>query len=764
MKKKCLTGLFTIIVGFISAQSYNDEPLLDIGFKNPVISASIDTALVNSTVIRNKFEKIFREYTTMNVYDISNESQIMKYQSEHDLLGTLEIASSIAFIELQKTGTNTTLILKVTSAKTNTVIANDTYTLPHNDVYDEEKLDRAIGTVAANVLQTMGVPLSEANKKRLEGQNSDDGISSEDINSEIIQLESQLAALKAEISGLQGKKTEADINKMHKLQIRQSKLEKKREVEQLRFERKVKDEQRKEEERIKSAARTAEQNKIIQNQTKKYEQYAKMRRSLLLQSMNAADQIAVAEKNKQTILVMRQEKDLSIKNFKTLELKNAEDDCTAIDNEPYAITDTDAHGNPITRVLTERKEKKKRIMTAAYTNIAAYEQKLEKEHAAFEKKLRAELAHNYRIMGQQSSANSIDNPEFIRLRVENYDGEKYGWFGTVSFDMNGSNIIEYPVFIPYRNLLNKKPDYFSTEYRDAVEEYDSYFRSNLPVIYVAVEYYIEPLERDKPSQYAVKILKTAFYKIDTDSSAPPKKIITKKEKGVEGYYTAAVVSDIRTNDERFADLEKARKKSEKEALNAQRQYETEDRALNAARKAQKEKETQTAAEKRDSDEKSQQNKLGFFMPVRYNGVEAGIQTSRFDFDTSRLYASFAFPIWPFFIGFETTFWESPNVHNSKKSIETIFASAGDLNMNYGVQLGMHFAGIQYLLSPYLYASGGLNYDFPTGTPTAYIGGSLGVHILSFLGLSYTYEYNIHTKSMRHLAGFSFGVHITRKRR
>ena len=309
MKKKCLTGLFTIIiVGFISAQSYNDEPLLDIGFKNPVISASIDTALVNSTVIRNKFEKIFREYTTMNVYDISNESQIMKYQSEHDLLGTLEIASSIAFIELQKTGTNTTLILKVTSAKTNTVIANDTYTLPHNDVYDEEKLDRAIGTVAANVLQTMGVPLSEANKKRLEGQNSDDGISSEDINSEIIQLENQLAALKAEISGLQGKKTEADINKMHKLQIRQSKLEKKREVEQLRFERKVKDEQRKEEERIKSAARTAEQNKIIQNQTKKYEQYAKMRRSLLLQSMNAADQIAVAEKNKQTILVMRQEK------------------------------------------------------------------------------------------------------------------------------------------------------------------------------------------------------------------------------------------------------------------------------------------------------------------------------------------------------------------------------------------------------------------------------------------------------------------------
>lgn len=774
MKKKCLAYLFIIIAGSIFAQSYDGEPLLDIGFKNPVMSENIDASLVNGITIRSKFEKIFREFTTMNVYDISNESQIIKYQNEHDLLGTLEIASTIAFIELQRAGENTTLILKVTSAKTNTVIANDTYLLVHDEVYDGEKLDRAIGTVAANVLQTMGVPLSDAKRKRLEGKKSSDEISSEDINSEIIQLEVQLAALKAAITGLQEKKTEADINKMHKLQIQQSKLEKKREMERLRFERKVKDEQRQEEERIKAAARTAEQNKIIERQTKKYEQYAKMRRGLLLQSMNAADQIAVAEKNKQTILAMRQEKDLSIRNFKALELKNAQDDCTKITEEPYAIIDTDAQGNPIPRVITERQEKKKKIMTAAHTRIAAYEQKLEKEHASFEKDLRAELANTYRIMGKKSTANSIDNPEFIQLRVDNYDGEKYGWFGTISFDINGSNIIEYPVFIPYRNLLNKKPDYFSPEYRDAVEEYDSYFRSNIPVVYAAVEYYIEPMERDKPSQYTVKILKTIFYKIDTESDAPPKKILTIKEKEAVGCYTAAVVSDIRTNEERRADLEKARKKYEKEALKAQRQYEAENSALNAARKEHRTEDSQdstvyneisdTREDTRRKNE-SKQNKPFFLTPARYNGVEAGIQTSRFNFDTSRLYASFDFPIWPFFMGFETTLWKSPNVSTGKKSIANIFDNGGSgLNMNYGMRLGIHCIGIQYLLSPYLYASGGLNYDFPTGTPTAYIGGSLGVHIFSVLGLSYTYEYNIHKRSMRHLAGFSFGIHITRKRR
>ena len=142
----------------------------------------------------------------MNVYDISNESQIMKYQSEYDLQGTLEIASSIAFIELQKTGSNTTLILKVTSAKTNTVITNDTCTLLQDEIYDVEKLDRAIGTVAANVLQTMGVLLSDANSERLLGHKSNDEISSEDINSEINRLEGQLAALKTEIGELQGRK------------------------------------------------------------------------------------------------------------------------------------------------------------------------------------------------------------------------------------------------------------------------------------------------------------------------------------------------------------------------------------------------------------------------------------------------------------------------------------------------------------------------------------------------------------------------------
>lgn len=767
MKKKYLAYLFLIIAGFISAQTYDGEPLLNIEFSNPTISENINTALVNSNAIRNKFEKIFREYTTMTVTDSNHESQIAKYQVEHNLLGSLETASSIAFIDLQKTGANTILIFKVTSAKTSTVIANDTYTLPQDEIYDEEKLDRAIGTVSANVLQTMGVPLSEANRARLRGQKSSDEISSEDINSEILQLEVQLAALQNEISGLQGKKSEADINKIHKLQIQQSKLEKKREVERLRYERKLKDEERKEEERSKAAKRTEAQNKIIQSQTEKYERYAKMRRNLILQSMNAVDQIGVAERNKQTIVAMRQEKELSIKNFKALERKNAQDDCAKIDNEPYSIVETDANGQPIEKAVAERQEKKNKIETAAAARMAAYEQKLEKEHAVFEKNLLAEINGNYRIMGKKTAVNSIDNAECIRLRVENYDGQQYGWFGTVSFDMNGSNIIDYPVFIPYRNLLNKKPNYSSQEYRETVEEYDSYFRNHIPVVYAAVEYYIEPLERDKPSQYAVKILKTTLYKIDTDAAdAPPKKIVTKTEKGVEGYYTAAVISDIRTEDERLADLEKARKNSEKEMRDAEK------RALTAARKERTNKVKQSSDALEDSedssddseDEESSLNKDSFIMPVRYNGIEVGIQTSKFNFDTSRLYASFAFPLWPFFMGFETTLWESPNAKDSKKSIKNVFDTGSALNMNYGMQLGIHFNGIRFLLSPYLYASGGLNYDFPTKTSAAYVGGSIGFHVFSIFGLNYTYEYNINRKSSRHFVGASFGIHITRTRR
>ena len=62
-KKRVFVILFIIYVIVLNAQSYNGEPILNISFETPAIDKDIDEKLLDPGVIRNKFEKIFRENT-----------------------------------------------------------------------------------------------------------------------------------------------------------------------------------------------------------------------------------------------------------------------------------------------------------------------------------------------------------------------------------------------------------------------------------------------------------------------------------------------------------------------------------------------------------------------------------------------------------------------------------------------------------------------------------------------------------------------------
>lgn len=741
MQKKILFVFLFIFSIALNAQNYNEDPILSIGFD----SQKIDEKILNADVVRNKFEKIFREHTVLIIYDTANESQIFKYQNISGVTGSLEIASAVAFIELQKVGTNVSLTLKITNAGSGAIIASTHYNIPEADVYNMEKFDAAIGAVSVDIMHSLDIPLSESAIQSLKGQISAKDISSMDIKIDIEEKNKQLERIKEKISLLKNKGTDSiTISKINGLQIQHDKLLKKQETEKKRLERKLQDEERAREEAKIAADREEEQNKIIQSQSKKYEQYAKRQRNLSLQSMNSLQQIEVVEKNKQAILSMRKDKELNINAFREHELTNADKDCKKIDDEPYSLIDKDALGQPTSKAISERRAKKKKIMEDANTRIFEYEKQVQKNHKVFEYNLLSEIKQNYKIIRKKASVNSIDNPEVLRLRIENYDGNLFGWYASITFDFDTTNIANYSILIPYKKLFNKKPDYSSVNYRNTVEEYDSYFRSNIPVIYAVVDYYIEPLSSDQPSKYVVKILKTSLYKIELESDKPTKKFLSKKEKNLEGYYEADIISDIRTEAEKKEDEQKTIKA-------AQKQIEKEKRATR--------KKEQKAIRRKKSPEAAR----NFFTPARYSGFNIGMQTSRFDFDTSRFYANIDFPIWPFFIGAETTLWQSEMVNNGKKSIENVFAEWYNLNMNYGLELGLHFTGFKGWFSPYIFGSGGANYDFATSNISGYVNGTLGFHFLSIFGINYSCEYNINKKTIKHLFGVSIGINIIKKK-
>lgn len=330
----------------------------------------------------------------------------------------------------------------------------------------------------------------------------------------------------------------------------------------------MQDEERASEEAKIAADREEKQNKIIQSQSKKYEQYAKTKRDLNLQSMNSLQQIEVIEKNKQKIILMRENKEANFNAFRQRELANAEDDCKKIDDEPYALVDKDASGQPIDKARLKRETEKKKIKYIANTKIEEKKKQIEKNYKVSEYAILSEIKQNYKIIRKTASVNSIENPEVLRLRVENYDGNLFGWNASISFD----------------------------------------------------------------------------------------------------------------------------------------------------------------------------------------------------FDTSRFYANMAFPVWPIFIGTETTLWQSAAINNKKKTIESVFTEWYNLNMNYGLVVGLHFAGFKSWLSPYIFTSGGVNYDFPTNNISGYVNGTIGLHFLGIFGINYSCEYNINKKRIQHLLGVSIGINIIKDKK
>ena len=129
------------------------------------------------------------------------------------------------------------------------------------------------------------------------------------------------------------------------------------------------------------------------------------------------------------------------------------------------------------------------------------------------------------------------------------------------------------------------------------------------------------------------------------------------------------------------------------------------------------------------------------------------------------------PVYPLFLGMEVATGRSANRQYSKD--EHISKAFEYLDSNIGFRLGYRMRGVkQGWFSPYFCVNGGISFvDHKSNISdvsqlkenlTGYVAGSLGANFISSLGifgLSYSCEYNVITKKMQHLLGFSVGINI-----
>jgi len=760
--QKLLLALCILVFSF---KEINSQEISSIGFENPICEG-FDYSDLNVFSVRIKFEQIFQEYApTITVYDLENENKIIELQAKNNSLGEMETAKAIASIFLINIGQYVTMQLKVVDVNANVILSSVDYTIPLSDIKDYRKLEIAIGNICVRVFEKLGISLSSTQVAVLKGEKNSSELSSLEMNEQVKNIDNQINILQEEMEKLKKKGFTSDYLQINKLQIAQDKLKIKREIENKRLQRRKDDEKRLQEEKDSIAKRSQEANERIKEQTKKYEQYATKVRKEQMRAIPSYQQIQEVEKIKQELLSMRIRKGEQIEKSKEKELAYAEQECQKIDAEPFTLIDKDANGNPLPERISERNEKKKKIREDANVKIEAIVLQEEKRQEIYEKKVLANINQNYTIMKKTKTVNSINDADVLHLRVGNYDGGKYGWIANVAFDLGFKNVVEYQILIPYKALFDEKPDSLSTKYKDNVEDYDSFFRNNIPVVYVSVDYSILPLEKDKPSQYLVKISETSIYKIDTDSNSPPKKIGTEKT-FLQGYYVADVISDIRTYEEKRIAAEKLKKKEFKEFKSAEkeiRKKEREDKKMKERYSKNIEKEQRRGARKEATKE--------FFSPAWYLGINLGLQTSKFDIDTTRAFLTLDMPVYPLFLGMEITSGKSSSRQYLKG--QPLSKTFEYLDSNVGLRLGYRMLGVkQGWFSPYFCINGGISFiDHNASLSefsklkenlTGYIAGTFGANFITsrgIFGLSYSSEYNVITKKLQHLLGLSVGVNI-----
>lgn len=692
----------TLLISFCSIFIYAQETatVQAIAIENPrfIGFTQEEESLYSSSIIPNLAEEIITSSKLTLTGDAAKTFKYMK-ETENDNIGAFVAETHFLQTGLAKSSDGIVDVsLTVTEIKTNITIASKSETI--TETLTKSILENKIRNLVQEIFLQMGV------KKEIDSESKVE-VDIALLSSSIEEGASQISALDAQIKELSvsGADEKAQKKKIA-LEAEKSKLLIKQQVNQQKLKQAKLDNERMIQESELKKNRSEELNSTIERQRKEFEKKAATLRTKQLENLLPGDKIKIIEEKKQTVLDIRISAENSIATVKYKVNSDRDSDIKKINDTPWKKTETDSAGQPIEQAKADRDKKIKMITALAAQSIEKAEKEQKEAAIVSENKILKEIKSNYKILTKKQTVSSLDDSTL--MRIGNYNGNEKNWIVTINIIFGNTLVYSTEIPLPYKTVTGKTAKYGTAEYNDTVEEYESYFRLNVPVLYSEAEYYITPLEEKNPSQYMVELKRITIYEIKTG-----KKVITKKFRDTEINYSFLPASDIRTP----AQVEEDKKEAIEEELKKQKKL---------IRQAEKEKENKKTFKQKMAEGTS------FITPVKHAGCELGVRkdlnNSEFA-DYNTWFATIDFPLKAFYYG-----------------IDGNFAKVSDDSNLFGIgaHLGIHTYGFGKIANTYLSTGGGVQFnkgsDLLPQYDTWYVQGTLGVHLLYCVSLSYSLAY------------------------
>ena len=602
--------VFLCCFSFVNAQNYNYNndggKGKSIAFEDPIVERNGKIVKESSLVqiFRNMLQSRWLDNSAMDIVAVEELEKTIKVQrrsqdSRHSDKTAIEAGNFLA--ELFSVQTTIYILpqgqysvrIKIVDNERGILVANWASEEYENQ---EDFMNYAANDVAFNVLPMLGVELSSLAKRNLSYRKSD--------NASLLEARKYLDNITSSISELDKQLSDVTKSKMQEVGSVAEKERIKAQLEQLRIQEKEtnarikrleEDEKRREEDRQRAKNRSEELNKKIAQNGAKYDKLANKKRKEYASELTFNARISIFEQKKKGLFALKKDLIEKVKAYYIQEDEDCKSKIEKIEAVPYSSVEKDARGKVTTEAKKERKEKVKVEQEASKIRKEKYlKEQFSHIEPSFEV-IRQEILSDIPTLKEQKESSLLNSN---LLRFGNYDGGKHAWVASISLILAGSVLSNEQILIPYKNITGLQPGYKTEAEKEAyntiVEEYNSYFASNIPVIYVEINYDITPMSVTKPSQYSVKINSYVFKKLEDDEviytlkSSSSLKTLTITPIVSVDYSIPLIESNVRGELDAYRkQREKDDKKRETEKKRLEKEIELEKKRLEKEKKTEK---------------------------------------------------------------------------------------------------------------------------------------------------------------------------------
>lgn len=508
--------------------AHKDENRKSIAFVTPVVEGNgkgSKSALAE--ILRNNLEQVWITNSPFTVVASDKMTEMIATQrksqdARHSDKTAIQAGNFIA--ELFSAHTKIVISQSGQYTVTIRITNNQTGAVPVNwgtPAYDNEEdfISYAANDIALYALPILGVELSSLAKTRLSYRKNTG-------NESLVATKQHFETLTVSINEIDKKLSEITKNKMEDnnavaekaaLELNRKQLLLQQQEAEARIKRLEEDEARIAADRQQAKNRSEALNKKIEQQGKIYDQLAEKKRKEYARGLNTDAALRILERKKQSMYDLKSSTVAKIEKYYLQEDEDCEKKVSQIEHAPYSAIEQD-HNGKITRLA--KKERKAKMKAVQEESAARKQNYLEAQfdilYPAYET-IRAEVNTDTANMKEQKESSLVNNDI---LRFGNYDGSKNAWVAYVNLIVAGEHVSTEKILIPYKNITGLTSTYKTDEeknaYNETVEEYNSYFANNIPVIYGEVYYEIYPRSAKYPSQYSITITSYVFKKIETD--------------------------------------------------------------------------------------------------------------------------------------------------------------------------------------------------------------------------------------------------------